>query len=226
VEQVSLGFAEVARVIQENIPSDRIIFAALKIDYLQRFISPSPHNKISNNPDVSQDTAQGTPDLFDLARKKGGTCLWTEDYGYDGSAQRASFVGDLLRCAAREGGLQFGAYIYGNHIGTAAEAIPDGASYRVMALAGRGAAGIEIYAFEQGLAGTADSWSEISARTALSRARWPFSGLQRLYLVNRRKHAKEPSPSYSPKQARLGILTMQSQTLVSTTATFTITRSN
>jgi hypothetical protein len=97
----------------------------------------------------------GMPDWFDLGRKKAVSCLWTEDWFGDADAQLWSLYGDLMRCAAREGGVEWGAYIVGHPTG----AIPEGGTLKMLAAAAHGAKAFDPYIFGPNPA-FADGWSE------------------------------------------------------------------
>jgi hypothetical protein len=123
-----------------------------------RYFIPSPGKKIANNRDTGPDAAMGEPDWFDLGRKKAVSCLWTEDWFGDADAQLWSLYADLMRCAAREGGVEYGGYVVGHPTG----AMPDGGKYKLLALAGHGARSFDFYIFGPNPA-FADGWSEKEA---------------------------------------------------------------
>jgi hypothetical protein len=120
-----------------------------------QFHIPSPNKKVGNNPDTGPDAAMGMPDWFDLGRRRAATCFWTEDWFIDQDSPRWSVYADLMRCAARAGGISMGAYVVGRTTGNA----PDGASYKVLALAGRGVRTFDFYIFGPAPA-FGDGWSE------------------------------------------------------------------
>lgn len=85
----------------------------------------------------------GAPDWFALGRAKSVTHLWTEDWSSDQDGILWSHYADLMRCAAREGGLQFGGYIIGQSTGH----FPAGETYKLLSLFGHGGKAVDFYAF-------------------------------------------------------------------------------
>ncbi|MFO0872027.1 MAG: hypothetical protein U0935_24130 [Pirellulales bacterium] len=153
-ESLSLAFAAASRSLEREVQPDILTTTNLN-NWPGRFYLPSPGRKIANNTDAGPDAAMGMPDWFDLGRKRAVTCLWTEDWFGDADAQQWSLYGDLLRCAARQGGIQYGGYPVGHSMG----AFPAGASYKLAALLGHGAKVVDPYIFGPHLA-FGDGWSE------------------------------------------------------------------
>lgn len=120
-----------------------------------QFFLPSPNTKIGNNNDIGPDAAMGMPNWFDLGRKRAATCFWTEDWFIDAEAQVWSVYGDLMRCAAREGGIEMGAYV----VGRTTWQVPDGGAYKVLSLVGHGTKVFDFYTFGPAPA-FGDGWSE------------------------------------------------------------------
>jgi len=155
VESLSNAFAAATRAFQRAYNSNILTTTNLN-NWPGLFFRPSPGQKIANNWDAGPDAGMGLPDWFDLGRKKAVSCIWTEDWFGDSSAQNWSMYGDLLRCAAREGGIEYGGYIVGH---TTGGRVPEGGKYKIMALIGHGAKAIDPYIFGPGPA-FADGWSE------------------------------------------------------------------
>ncbi|MCX7706329.1 MAG: beta-galactosidase trimerization domain-containing protein [bacterium] len=154
-ESLSKAFAAATRAFQRAYNQNILTTTNLN-NWPGYFFRPSPGVKIANNWDAGPDAGMGLPDWFDLGRKRAVSCIWTEDWFGDSSAQNWSMYGDLLRCAAREGGIEYGGYIVGHTTGSI---VPDGGKYKIMALIGHGAKAIDPYIFGPGLA-FADGWSE------------------------------------------------------------------
>jgi hypothetical protein len=153
-ESASAGFAEATAALKRKFNNG--LFTAVNLNNAPGiFFRPSPNEQIAGNRDRSENAAMGAPDWNDIGRKKAVSCIWTEDWFGDNYAQTWSFYGDLLRCAAREGGIEYGGYIVGIPSGL----VPDGTRYKMMALAGHGAKIIEPYIFGPGY-GFADGWAE------------------------------------------------------------------
>lgn len=155
VESLSKSFAAATRSFQRAYNPDILTTTNLN-NWPGRFFIASPGEKIANNSDTSPDAGMGMPDWFDLGRKKAVSCIWTEDWFGDNSAQNWSLYSDLLRCAAREGGIKYGGYVVGH---TTGGRVPEGGKYKIMALVGHGAKAIDPYIFGPGLA-FGDGWSE------------------------------------------------------------------
>ncbi|MCM8824636.1 MAG: hypothetical protein NC937_00575 [Candidatus Omnitrophica bacterium] len=154
VESLSNAFAAATRAFQRAYNQNILTTTNLN-NWPGLFFRASPGVKIANNWDAGPDAGMGLPDWFDLGRKKAISCIWTEDWFGDSSAQNWSMYGDLLRCAAREGQIEYGGYIVGHTTGS----MPEGAKYKIMALAGHGAKAIDPYIFGPNPA-FADGWSE------------------------------------------------------------------
>lgn len=152
-ESLSNSFAVSTAALRKAL-NPRLLTTSNLNNWPGRFYVPSPGEKYLNNSDTGPDAAQGAPDWFDLGRKKGVSAMWTEDWFPDQSAGQWSFYSDLLRCAAREGGVEFGAYVIGT-IGT----VPDGAKYKMLSLIGHGAKAIDTYTFGP-TAIFGDGWSD------------------------------------------------------------------
>lgn len=155
VESLSKSFAAATRAFQRAYNQNILTTTNLN-NWPGLFFRASPGVRIANNWDAGADAGMGLPDWFDLGRKKAVSCIWTEDWFGDSSAQNWSMYGDLLRCAAREGGIEYGGYIVGR---TTGGRVPEGGKYKIMALIGHGAKAIDPYIFGPGLA-FADGWSE------------------------------------------------------------------
>lgn len=153
-ESLAGSFAAATAALQRQFHPNLFVTANLN-NWPGRFFIPSPNAALANNPDVGPDSAMGMPDWFDLGRKKAVSCLWTEDWFADRYAQRWSFYADLLRCAAREGGLEYGAYV----VGQSMSGMPDGGALKILALAGHGAKVFDIYTFASWYA-FGNCWSE------------------------------------------------------------------
>jgi hypothetical protein len=158
-ESASDGFRNATQTLKELLNTQMLITANCGI---HRYFTPSPNKVLDDGRNLGPDGAVGAPDLFDLGRKKAISCLWTEDWFVDQSAQLWSFYGDLLRCAATNGGIAFGGHVVGQTLAAQPQAIPDGATYKIMALVGRGAEALDLYTFGQILQHK-DSWSDEQA---------------------------------------------------------------
>lgn len=156
-ESLSLAFAAATRAVERQV-SPRTLTTTNLNNWPGRFFIPSPGKKIANNGNAGPDAAMGMPDWFDLGRKRAVTCIWTEDWFGDSDSQLWSLYGDLLRCAARQGGVEYGGYPVGHSTG----AFPAGAAYKIATLVGHGAKAIDPYIFGPNLA-FADGWSEKEA---------------------------------------------------------------
>jgi hypothetical protein len=156
-ESLSLAFAAATRAIERQVGPRTLTTTNLN-NWPGRFYIPSPGKKIANNADAGPDAGMGMPDWFDLGRKRAVTCIWTEDWFGDSEAQLWSLYGDLLRCAAREGGVEYGGYPVGHSTG----AFAAGGAYKIATLVGHGAKAIDPYIFGPNLA-FADGWSEKEA---------------------------------------------------------------
>ncbi len=125
-------------------------------NFVSNWYTPSPHEKVGNNPDQGLDAAMGGFDWFTSGRLNAHT-LWTEDEFGDWYSQIWSFYGDVLQSAVQHGDRTFGGYVraYGNRVG----AHSAGASYKLLSLVGHGAKSLNVYSF-----GTAflfgNCWSE------------------------------------------------------------------
>lgn len=153
-ESLSIAFAAATQALQRQVHPQVLTTSNLN-NWPGRFYIPSPGEKIANNSDGGPDGGMGMPDWFDLGRKRAVSCIWTEDWFADSDAQLWSLYGDLLRCAAREGGIEYGGYPVGQSTG----ALPAGAKLKIAALVGHGAKTIDPYIFGPNLA-FADGWSE------------------------------------------------------------------
>ncbi|MDB5388499.1 MAG: hypothetical protein JWM11_4145 [Planctomycetaceae bacterium] len=153
-ESLSLAFAAATQSLQRQV-NPKLLTTTNLNNWPGRFYIPSPGVKLANNSDAGPDAGMGMPDWFDLGRKRAISCIWTEDWFSDGDAQLWSMYGDLLRCAAREGGIEYGGYPVGQSTG----AMPDGAKLKIAALVGHGAKAIDPYIFGPNLA-FGDGWSE------------------------------------------------------------------
>ncbi|MCS7180336.1 MAG: hypothetical protein NZ891_03175, partial [bacterium] len=153
-ESLSNAFSLATKAFVKNY-NKKILTTTNLNNWPGRFFIPSPGKHIGNNPDRGPNAAMGAPDWFDLGRKKAVTCIWTEDWFGDNSAQLWSFYGDLLRCAARQGDIEFGGYIVGQGLGS----VEDGGKYKTLALIGHGAKAVEFYIFGPYYA-FIDGWSE------------------------------------------------------------------
>ncbi|MEO8494884.1 MAG: hypothetical protein ABI614_07425, partial [Planctomycetota bacterium] len=156
-ESLSIAFAAATESLQRQV-NPKLLTTANLNNWPGRFYIPSPGVKIANNSDAGPDAGMGMPDWFDLGRKRAVSCIWTEDWFGDRDAQLWSLYGDLLRCSAREGGIEYGGYPVGQSTG----AMPDGATLKIAALIGHGAKTIDPYVFGPHLA-FADGWSEKEA---------------------------------------------------------------
>ncbi len=154
-ESLSRSFAAATKAFQRAYNNNILTTTNLN-NWPGRFFIPSPGEKIANNWDAGPDAGMGMPDWFDLGRKKAVSCIWTEDWFGDSESQLWSMYGDLLRCAARHGNIEYGGYIVGH---TTGGRVPEGGKYKIMALVGHGAKAIDPYIFGPGLA-FADGWSE------------------------------------------------------------------
>ncbi|MCM8758533.1 MAG: hypothetical protein NC906_02005 [Candidatus Omnitrophica bacterium] len=154
-ESLSNAFAAATRAFQRSYNQNILTTTNLN-NWPGFFFRPSPGVKIANNNDSGPDAGMGLPDWFDLGRKRAVSCIWTEDWFGDSSAQNWSMYGDLLRCAAREGGIEYGGYIVGH---TTGGRVPEGGKYKIMALVGHGAKAIDPYIFGPNPA-FGDGWSE------------------------------------------------------------------
>ena len=153
-ESLSLSFAAATQALQRQL-NPKLLTTMNLNNWPGRFYIASPGVKLANNSDAGPDAGMGMPDWFDLGRKKAISCIWTEDWFGDADAQLWSFYGDLLRCSAREGGIEYGGYPVGQSTG----AMKDGAKLKIAALVGHGAKTIDPYIFGPNLA-FADGWSE------------------------------------------------------------------
>ncbi|MDB5339310.1 MAG: hypothetical protein JWN70_4929 [Planctomycetaceae bacterium] len=153
-ESLSIAFAAATQSLQRQV-NPKILTTTNLNNWPGRFYIPSPGQKYANNVDDSPNAAMGMPDWFDLGRKKAVSCIWTEDWFGDSDAQLWSMYGDQLRCAAREGNIEYGGYPVGQSTG----AFATGATYKIAALIGHGAKTIDPYIFGPNLA-FADGWSE------------------------------------------------------------------
>jgi hypothetical protein len=154
-ESLSKAFAAATQAFQRQF-NQKILTTTNLNNWPGRFFIPSPGAKIANNWDSGPDAGMGMPDWFDLGRKKGVSCIWTEDWFGDNAAQNWSLYCDLLRCAARTGGVEFGGYVVGH---TTGGSMPDGGKYKIMSIFGHGGKAIDPYTFGPGLA-FGDGWSE------------------------------------------------------------------
>ena len=153
-ESLSIAFAAATESLQRQV-NPKILTTANLNNWPGRFYIPSPGHKYANNDDEGPNAGMGMPDWFDLGRKKAISCIWTEDWFADSDAQLWSMYGDQLRCAAREGNIEYGGYPVGQSTG----AMPTGATYKIASLVGHGAKTIDPYIFGPNLA-FADGWSE------------------------------------------------------------------
>jgi hypothetical protein len=153
-ESLSNAFAAATSALRRQLNPQLLTTTNLN-NWPGRYFLPSPGKKIANNSDAGPDAAMGMPDWFDLGRKKAVTAIWTEDWFGDSSAQLWSLYADLMRSAAREGGVEYGGYVVGHSTG----GMEDGGLYKVMALAGHGGKAIDPYTFGPNPA-FGDGWSE------------------------------------------------------------------
>lgn len=155
-ESLSKGFAAATQALQRQL-NPKILTTTNLNNWPGMYYLPSPNAKVANNSDTSADAAMGMPDWFDLGRKKAVSCIWTEDWFGDWDAGLWSLYGDLLRCAAREGSIEYGGYIVGGRVGSSE--MTDGGKYKIMALAGHGAKAFAPYVFCPGDA-FGDGWAD------------------------------------------------------------------
>ncbi|MBM4002479.1 MAG: hypothetical protein FJ295_04215 [Planctomycetes bacterium] len=153
-ESLSLGFAAATQSLQREV-NPKLLTTMNLNNWPGRFYVPSPGVKIANNDNIGPDAGEGMPDWFDLGRKRAVSCIWTEDWFGDAEAQLWSLYGDMLRCSAREGGVEYGGYPVGQSTG----AFADGMTLKIASLLGHGAKAIDPYTFGPNLA-FADGWSE------------------------------------------------------------------
>jgi hypothetical protein len=153
-ESLSNAFAAATAALRRQLNPNLLTTTNLN-NWPGRYFIASPGKKIGNNRDTGPDAAMGMPDWFDLGRKKAVSCIWTEDWFPDPRVQYWPVFADLLRCAAREGGIEFGAYVVGQTTGS----MENGGLYKIMALAGHGAKAIDPYTFGPHPA-FGDGWSE------------------------------------------------------------------
>jgi len=154
-ESLSLSFHAATAALQRAL-SPKLLTTTNLNNWPGRFFVPSPGVKIANNSDTGPDAAEGMPDWFDLGRKKAVSCIWTEDWFGDADAQQWSFNTDLMRCAAREGPVEYGAYVVGQSTGAMPEV---GGKYKIMSLMGHGAKALDPYIFGPNPA-FGDGWSD------------------------------------------------------------------
>ena len=157
-ESLSKAFAAATAAMQRQV-NPKILTTTNLNNWPGHYYIPSPGQKIANNGDTGPDAGMGMPDWFDLGRKKGVTAIWTEDWFGDGTAMYWSLYADLLRCAAREGGVEFGGYTVGHATG----GMENGGKYKIMALMGHGAKGLDPYTFGPN-PGFGDGWSDNGPR--------------------------------------------------------------
>lgn len=143
-EAMSTGFAAATAALKRQFNPNLLTVANLANRNGLSFTA-SPGKPIGNGTDTTQDSAGGAPDWFDLARKKAISCIWTEDWFSDFNAMEWSFLGDLLRCSAREGSIEYGAYVVGKTTGDLPNG--EGGKYKIMSLVGQGAKAIVPYTF-------------------------------------------------------------------------------
>jgi|GEM_PF-431329 len=153
-ECISEGFAATTGAMQRRFHPGVLTGMNLN-NWPGTYFVPSPGVKIANNWDSGADAGMGLPDWFDLGRKKAVSCMWTEDWFGDSDAQNWSLYSDLLRCASREGGVEFGSYVIGHTVGR----MPEGGVCKIMSLAGHGAKVFDFYIFASAYA-FGDCWSE------------------------------------------------------------------
>lgn len=156
-ESLSIAFAAATASLQRTLNPKLLVSANLN-NWPGSYYIPSPGAKIANNPDAGPHAAMGMPDWFDLGRKKAVTCMWTEDWFGDNDAMHWSLYSDLMRCAARESGIEFGGYVIGATLGGSANM--EGGKYKIMALAGHGARVIDPWLFGPSAAAPGNGWSD------------------------------------------------------------------
>lgn len=156
-ESLSLAFAAATQSLERQV-NPKLLTTINLNNWPGRFYVPSPGAKIANNDNIGPDAGEGMPDWFDLGRKRAVSCIWTEDWFGDADAQLWSLYGDLLRCAAREGGVEYGGYPVGQSTG----AFADGMKLKIASLLAHGAKAIDPYIFGPNIA-FADGWSEKEA---------------------------------------------------------------
>ena len=159
-ESLSQSFAAATAALQRQL-NQKVLTTTNLNNWPGRFYIPSPGQPIANNADRGPEAAMGMPDWFDLGRKQGVTCLWTEDWFPDQDAGMWSLYADLLRSATRGPGLEFGGYVVGHSTGWSG--LNDGGALKMLALVGHGAKVIDPYTFGPNAA-FADGWSDSEAR--------------------------------------------------------------
>jgi hypothetical protein len=134
-------------------------------NFTSQWYTKSPNVRLgNNNPNLGSNAGYGYFDWLDVGRTNAFT-PWSEDWFYDYQAQEWSFRADLLRSAAmlRQGNHNFGGHIVGEKlrkIGSSFLPMPASASYRALALIGRGAKVIDFYAFGPSFLFPANCWSD------------------------------------------------------------------
>jgi hypothetical protein len=112
--------------------------------YHARFFTPGPAPYGPAHADYGTEQAStGCDDWWEYAQLNPGGMLWAEDWWADGLACWQSFQGAKLRCAARSGGVPWGAYI----VGLAGGQREQGCLQKVLCLAAAGATVIYQYGF-------------------------------------------------------------------------------
>ena len=159
-ESLSQSFAAATAALQRQLNANVLTTTNLN-NWPGRFYIPSPGQPIANNVDHGPDAAMGMPDWFDLGRKRGVTCLWTEDWFPDQDAGLWSLYADLLRSATRRHNLEFGGYVVGHSTGWSG--LADGGALKMLSLVGHGAKVIDPYTFGPNAA-FGDGWSDSEAR--------------------------------------------------------------
>lgn len=143
-------FARVTKILEE------VFYPGIPITVNWNFFSgryyfpgPFAHNPDKNSPDA----AMGSHDWFDFARKRGSTCLWTEDWFGDFEAYQWSFYCSKFKSALRKRNLIFGGYVIGRAAG-------NGITQKIMAIFGHGGKIVKTYNFGPEYNFPGNCWSE------------------------------------------------------------------
>ena len=126
---------------------------------------PHPNVEFANNPDngnagdpiIGPDLAQAGYDWLHAGRHSAYTVM-SMDNTLDHDPQAVSFLGDVLRSAAAKGTARWTAYVKANQLGR----LPFGPKYRLLSLAGHGAALIDLFSFGPNALQPADGWSDLT----------------------------------------------------------------
>lgn len=135
-----------------------------------RYYVPGP---VANNADKqSPDAAMGGHDWIDFGRRRGVTCLWTEDWFKDAMASQWSFYMSKLRSGADHYNsrrkpddpppIGTGGYVIGATTGD----LPGGTLQKILSVLGHGGKVIKFYVFGPEYAFPGNCWSENPTRFA------------------------------------------------------------